>query len=95
MVRVRKVRDCRGHCCSNLSQKFGFAGVRLEFLKGQFQLVEQLAAAFGARAKFVVAHLVHQLEIGVAFQRVGIDRPNLGDLGIGDESFFLGPPRDR
>lgn len=71
--------DRRGLCGCNLPEEFGFAGIRLEFLEGQLQLVAQAAATLGARAKFVTAHLlIHQLEIGVARQQVGIDRPNLG-----------------
>jgi hypothetical protein len=35
-----KGSDCCGLCCRDLPQEFGFAGVRLEFLERQLQLVE-------------------------------------------------------
>ena len=68
----------------------GCTGIGLEFGEGQFQLVEQAPAALRACAVFVAAHLlVHQLEMGVASEQVGIDRPNLGNFGLCFEGLGL------
>jgi len=56
--------------------KSEFPDIRLHnLLEGQFELLEQSAAALQACTIFVTAHhRVHQFEMCVAGQQIGIDR---------------------
>jgi hypothetical protein len=73
----------------DLAKQFSLAGIGLQFFEGQLELIEQAPATLGARAIFVAAHLlVHQFEMGVAGQKVGIDRPGFGHLCLGRQCLF-------
>lgn len=89
-------RGCLGRSLGG--EALGFAGIGLEFFEGHLELVDEPARAFRFRSIFVAAHQrVHQFEMRIAGQKVGVDRLDAGRfclclecLGLSFPGFSLG-----
>jgi len=78
----RRHGDGPGRC--DRAFQFGGGGVRFQCGKGDLELIGEAPAALGPGAVLFPAHgLVHQLEMGVARQQIGIDRPHPRQFRIG------------
>lgn len=85
-----KCCDGRGLCRGERCLPLGFGGIGVEVFEGKLELRDQAGRAFGAGTVKRALHLgVLQFKEGIARQQIGVDRQDIGGLGLGFAGAYL------